>query len=159
MAEALDIVVATRQGAHAAATGLYTVAKHLIADGKRVRIRAEEAQDDRSVQQNRFYWGVVLAEVSEQAAINGQRWTAEAWHELFKRQFLGYSIRKVAVAGRKRKTVIRALRSTTDLKVRPMSEYLERVIAFAATELSVEFSLRDWVFYTDAVRREREARR
>ena len=75
----------------------------------------EEQEDDRSVQQNRYYWGVVLAETSQQASIEGQRWAAEAWHELFKRMFLGYEIRKTVVAGRRRTLVTRTLRSTTRL--------------------------------------------
>lgn len=102
-------------------------------------------EDDRSVQQNKFYWGACLKEISEQARINGQKYTPEAWHELFKRQYLGYEIKKVTVAGSQRKKVIRRLRSTTDLKVRAMSKFLDQVQAFAATELGVHFSVSNWM--------------
>ncbi len=144
MSETFERIVTTREQAHEAVTILYAQAKLLLADEKRVRLVCEEDQDDRSIQQNRFYWGPCLTEISQQASIFGQRYIALAWHELFKRQFLGFEIKKVAVAGRKRPTIIRRLRSTKDLKVRAMSKYLDEVQAFAAGELGVRFSVRDW---------------
>lgn len=147
MTEVLERVVQTREEAHLASKQVYAWTQQLIADGKRARISAQEDEDDRSIQQNRFYWGVVLKETSEQARIEGQRYAAEAWHELGKRQFLGYQIKKVKVAGRKKVTVIRSLRSTKDLKVKPMSKYLEQFIAFAVTDLGVRFSETRWEEY------------
>ena len=147
MSEALDLVVMTREGAHRAAMAAYQHAQVLIAGGREVRMLVEAAEDDRSLRQNRFYWGVVLKEIAEQATIGGQRWTAEAWHELMKRQFLGYEIEKIRVAGRKRATVIRRLRSTTKLKVKPMAKYLDQCMAFGATDLGVVFSETQWETY------------
>lgn len=149
MSNSLDVIVTTREGAHNVATLAYQTAQSLIADGKRVRIRAEEHEDDRTVQQNRFMWGVVLKEIAEHGRLCGERWAAEAWHELFKRMFLGYEIKRVKVAGAKRTRVIRRLRSTTGLKVKPMSEYLEQVLAFGTTDLGVRFSLRRWEEYRE----------
>lgn len=140
-------IVTTREQAHQAITDSYAVAQALLSDGKRVRLAVATQEDDRSLRQNRYYWAACLGEISEQASINGQRWSSDAWHELFKRQFIGYEIEKVKVAGRKRTTVIRRLRSTTKLSVRAMSTYLEQVQAFAATELGVQFSLLDWQEY------------
>jgi hypothetical protein len=147
MTELIDRIVYTREEAHQAAKQVYELTQRLIADGKRARISAQEDEDDRSIQQNRFYWGVILRQTSEQARIDGQRYTDEAWHELGKRQFLGYEIKKVPVAGRKKLTVIRRLRSTTELKVRPMSKYLEEFIAFAVTDLGVRFTETRWEDY------------
>ena len=144
MSEVLDVIVRTREGAYRVVKLAYEKAQVLIADGKQVRILAEEAEDDRSVQQNRFMWGVVLKEIAEQARVNGDQFVADAWHELFKRQFLGYEIRRTKVAGRKRKLVTRHLRSTAGLKVKPMSKYLEQVMAFAVTDLGVRFSETRW---------------
>lgn len=143
----VDVVVRNNIEAHKAATMAYQAAKMSIADGKVVRISALAVEDDRTLQQLRYYWGVVLAEISEQASIEGQRWSADAWHELCKRQFLGYEIKKIQVAGRRRKVVSRRLRSTTGLKVGPMSKYLEKVQAFAATDLGVRFSCPNWKDY------------
>lgn len=147
MAEVLDRIVATREAAHEAASQAYALAKATIDNGKPVRIVAQEFEQDRSLQQNRYYWGVVLPEISAQASINGQRWTVEAWHELGKRQFLGYEIVKVQVAGKRRPVIYRRLRSTAKLKVRPFGKYLDEFQAFAATELGVQFSVGRWQDY------------
>lgn len=138
--------------AHHAAVDAYIVAKTFLAEDRAVWIKCTEHQDDRSVEQNSYYWGPCLTEISEQARVLGQRYTTEAWHELFKRQFLGFELVKVAVAGRKRLTVIRRLRSTTKLKVRAMSEYLEKVQAFAADDLGVRFSAPATAEYAQVVR-------
>ncbi len=143
MGNALDVIVTTREGAHKAASEAYRLAQELIARGKRARIVSQEDEDDRSVKANRYYWGVVLKEISEQASINGQRWSQDAFHELFKRQFLGFEIKKYTVAGRKKKQVIRRLRSTTDLSVKRFAEYIEKIQAMAVTDLGVQFST-DW---------------
>lgn len=105
------------------------------------RMSFDEREDDRSLRQHRFYWGAVLTQISERASLNGQRYTADAWHELFKRQFLRYEVVRATVAGRKRPTIYRRLRSTTKLTVKRMSEYLEKVIAFAATDLGITLDL------------------
>lgn len=144
MTESIDVVVATREGAYKVATLAYERARHLIADGKRVRILAEEAEDTRSLQQNAFYWAVLLKEIAEQASIDGKRWTAEAWHEFGKRTFLGYEIKRIVIAGRKRKAVSRQLRSTTKQSVKRMSKYLDELMAFAVTDLGVRFSETRW---------------
>ncbi len=138
--DALIVICRDKPSAHRAVLDGYAHAQALLADGKTVRISVGEDDDDRSVQQNRYYWGPCLGEISEQARVLGQRYTTEAWHELFKRQFLGFEVRKVEVAGRKRPTVIRSLRSTSTLKVKAMSEYLDKVQAFAASDLGVQFS-------------------
>lgn len=145
----IDQTCTTIESAHRAATAGYNQAKGLILAGRRVRVLVEEAEDMRSVRQNRWYWGVLLREVSEQARIDGQRWTADAWHELGKRQFLPRKVSKVAVAGRKKKTVIVTIQSTTGLSVRRMSEYLEQFSAFAATELGVRLSCSRWEDHTE----------
>ena len=147
MSEVFDRVVRTREAAHLAVTQAYALAKDAMERGKAARILAEEHDDDRSLQQNKFYWGPCLKEISEQASIEGQKWAAEAWHELFKRMFLGYEIKKVRVAGRKKLTVIRRLKSTTGLKVKPFGAYLDKVQAFAATDLGVQFSVKNWRDY------------
>lgn len=106
---------------------------------RQLRIVIGPDVEDRSLKQNRFYWGPVLRQVSEQAVMDGKRYSAEAWHEAFKRQVLGFEVVKVPVAGRKRPQVYRRLRSTTDLSVKQMSEYLDEVIATATADLGVEF--------------------
>lgn len=147
MADVLDRIVRTREAAHEAATMAYAVAKVALDNGRPARIVAEEYEEDRTLQANRYYWGPCLKEISEQATVVGQRYTVDAWHELFKRQFLGYEIIKVRVAGRKKATVIRRLRSTAKLKVKPFGKYLDEVQAFAAADMGVQFSVKHWQDY------------
>jgi hypothetical protein len=147
MADVLDRIVHTREAAHEAASLAYAVARAALDNGKPARIVAGEHEEDRTVQQNRYYWGLCLREISEQATVGGQRYAVDAWHELFKRQFLGYEVVKVRVAGRKKPTVIRRLRSTKKLKVRAFGRYLDELQAFAATDLGVQFSVARWQDY------------
>lgn len=99
---------------------------------KRVKVTAEEIEDPRSEEQQGYYWGVVLRDVSEGVAVGGQRYTNDAWHEYGKRTFLPRKTKKVRVAGRTRPVVTTVIASTNDLSVRQMGEYLEKWIAFAA---------------------------
>jgi hypothetical protein len=144
MSEILDRVVRTREAAHEAARLAYANAQAILDNGKPVHITCQEYEQDRSLRQNRYYWGACIREISEQATIEGQRWSGEAWHELFRRMFLGYEIEKVRVAGRKRAVINRRLKSTAKLKVKAFNLYLEKVQAFAASDLGVHFSVLDW---------------
>jgi hypothetical protein len=150
-----DIVLytsGTREALHAAIKNLYEVAKARTAGApdrvdpdtgevlERVwRLTFGEDEDDRTLRQNAFYWAAVLPQIAAQGRQDGRVWDQEEWHNLFKRSLLGYEIVREKVAGRKRKTTYRRLRSTTRLTVKQMSAYLDEVIALATTELGVEF--------------------
>ena len=54
---------------------------------------------------------------------------------------------KTLVAGRKRPVISTSLGTTKGLKVKPMSKYIEQVIAYAVTELGVHFSSTRWEDY------------
>ena len=145
-------VTPTRESLHAAVNQLYALGRSRFDAAstdvidtdtgevieRRYFVALVEDRLSRSQRQHRFYRGPVLRQISEQAPGG---WTPDAWHEAFKRTFLGYEVERVQVAGRKRATTIRRLRSTTGLSVRQMSEYLEQVIATAATDLGVVFDL------------------
>lgn len=143
----VSLVVRDRAEAHRAAMTAYDLCKTLTADGKQALITAAECADARSIQQNAFYWGIVLRDISQQATVEGRRYIADAWHEHFKRTFLGYQFKRVVIAGRKRKAVVKELRSTTRLSVKKMSEFLEQVIAFGVTDLGVRFTETRWEHY------------
>lgn len=140
MSEALDVVATSPKAAHEAVTEAWRVSKALTQAGKPVRIQAGEDEDDRTIQQLRFYWGVLLKEMSEQASIDGVKYTPDMWHGLAKRLHLGYEIVREKVAGRKRPTVYRRLKSVGKLKQKPMAVYLEKVTAWAVTDFGVVFS-------------------
>lgn len=113
----------------------------------RLSVSIQPEEDAKTVQQGRFLWGVVYREMSEQATIEGQKYSAEAWHELCKRQFLPRRKSVTRVAGRRRPVVTTAIGSTQGIGLRKMSAYIEQCLAFGSTDLGVRFSLRKWEEY------------
>ncbi len=90
-----------------------------------IRIRA------RTTAQNKRYWGKgVLAQIAEQAAPNGKLYSAEVWHEQFKRQFIGVEeLPNGSVIGK----------SSTELTTIEFADFCTQVEAYAAQELGVVF--------------------
>lgn len=113
----------------------------------RLAVTIEPEEDAKTAQQGRFYWGVVLLQISEQARIGGERYTVDAWHELFKRQLLPRVSKRSYVAGKKRPVVITTIGTTKGLGIRKMSAFIEKVIAFGASDLGVQFSETRWENY------------
>lgn len=165
MSDPLDRICETQHEAYKACVVGYELAKLLLADGKRVRVRVEEHEDDLTARQRRFFHGPVLNQIAEQVRMpDGTRYVAAAWKVYLKRLFLGqggyrFVMRKVprwdAAAGRmvepKRATPHREVISTEDLSVKQYSEFIDKVLAHAASELGVVFELdpieRDGVRY------------
>lgn len=81
--------------------------------------------------QNRRYWGRgVLAQIAEQATVNGRLFDADVWHEQFKRMFIGViELPNGQVIGK----------SSTGLNTAEFSDFCQQVEAYACTELSVVF--------------------
>ena len=71
---------------------LYAYLRHnwpaMAAQGKPLAVTVAEHKDKRHDQQNRLYWAL-LKQVSEQAMVDGKRYSDEVWHEQFKRVLLG----------------------------------------------------------------------
>lgn len=145
MTTSLSAVLVNPQQAHTALTNLvWPWIKSMNMAQHRLLLTVKAMEDERTTQQNRFYWGPCLGDIAEQASIGGQKYSKDAWHELFKREFLPRKVTKTKVAGKKRPVVTVKLGSTTDLSVKKMSEFLEKVLAFATTDLGVQFTARDW---------------
>lgn len=135
-----SLILTNPQQAHQMLTAqVWPWVKSMTMAGHKLQLEVKVAEDDRSVQQNRFYWGVVLKSISEQARIGGQKYSADAWHELMKREFLPRRVKKTTVAGRRKKVVSVSIGSTAGLKVKAMAGYLEKVQAFAVSDLGVQF--------------------
>jgi len=85
----------------------------------------------RTKPQNRRYWGRgVLAQVAEQATSDGRLYSAESWHEVFKRMFIGVEeLPNGQVIGM----------SSTKLNTAEFCEFCDKVEAYAATDLGVRF--------------------
>ena len=97
--------------------------------GKPLQIEISEEKDQRSIAQNRRYWAI-LRTIEETGWIHGKQFSQEAWHEFFKRKFIGcIDLPDGQTVGM----------SSTKLSVEEFNEYMTRVEAFAAQELGVEF--------------------
>lgn len=114
--------------------------KAMAESGKPLAIRVSEYRSKRSEEQNRLMWRW-LGEVAEQAYVGGQRYTAEVWNEHCKAQLLP----EETAAGKSKWLHMpsgerRLMLSTSDLNVAEMSEYLDKLSAYASTELGVALS-------------------
>lgn len=96
--------------------------------------------DDITNKQRAYLHAVVLTEIALYARPNGQQFPMPVWKEHFRAQFLGFKVVTSInpITGKRHRR--RARISTEDLGVRGMAEYIDRVIAYAATELGVEVS-------------------
>jgi len=100
----------------------------------RVIVTADERK--RNVQQNRMYWGAILKQISEQAWVNGRKFDKDTWHEFYARKF-GVSDEMTLPDGE----VVIKRKSTTEMSVGEVSDYMNQVQASAASEFGVEFDL------------------
>lgn len=89
------------------------------------------ARRRRTKAQNRRYWGNgVLAQIAQQAVVNGRQFDAETWHELLKRKFIGVvELPDGSVVGA----------SSKGLSTAEFAEFCTQVEAYAASELGVTF--------------------
>jgi hypothetical protein len=100
-------------------------------EGKYLAVTVGLHKDKRSLEQNRRYFGpAVLGAIAEQAWLDGRRFSKDAWHEFFKRQFIG----QIDLPG----GGLLAM-SSTDLNVEQFSEFMEQVTSYAAQQLGVIF--------------------
>lgn len=85
----------------------------------------------RTVKQNSRYWGNgVLAQIARKASVNGKRFSAESWHEHFKRLFIGIEeMPDGSVRGK----------SSKELEIEEFAKFAQQVEAYAVTELGVVF--------------------
>lgn len=108
---------------------LYPFLGHWLQAGKTLTLSVSLKK--RTQKQNRRYWGRgVLAQIAEQAAVGGKLFSAETWHELAKRKFIGVEeLPNGEVIGK----------SSTGLTTAEFCEFCDQVEAWACTELSVVF--------------------
>jgi hypothetical protein len=130
MSETLTIELHNRQQAWAAIKGqLFPFLSNVLQGGSRWVLTI--ARRKRTSKQNRRYWGNgVLKQIAEQAAPNGKLYSAEIWHEQFKRMFIGViELPDGSFQGE----------SSTGLDTAQFCEFSDQVEAYAATELGVVF--------------------
>lgn len=90
--------------------------------------------------QRGYLHAVVLTEIAAHARVGGRQFDMKTWKEHFRSEFLGFEVVTWVNPITGRKTRRRVRKSTEDLGVRGMANYIDRVCAFAATELGVTVS-------------------
>lgn len=110
-----------------------------------IEVVVREYAKPRKLSQNALMWVGPLADIAEQAWVDGRIYSAEVWHEHFKRQFLpeefdpsicreGYRKWDFTPSGER---VL--VGSTTQLTVKGMAQYLTQIEA-AGADMGVQFS-------------------
>lgn len=130
MSESLTIELHNRPQAWAAIKSqLFPFLQTVLQGGGRWVLTVTKRK--RTKPQNRRYWGRgVLAQIAEQAVVKGRLYSAESWHEQFKRQFIGFEeLPNGQIVGK----------SSADLTTEEFSNFCAQVEAFAASELGVTF--------------------
>ena len=94
-------------------------------DGMVVEIK--QASTKRSAQANRYYWQM-LKQISQDGWIEGRRYSAEVWHEWFKRRFIG--VIDLPCGGS-------MAESSAKLTVKEFADYVQKVEVHAASELRI----------------------
>jgi hypothetical protein len=142
-----SVLLSNPVAAHAALMNLWPSIKGELVAGNRLVLEVHSYEDKLTDRQRRYSHGYILKEISAQASIDGRFFPISVWKEHFRKTFLG-SKRKSFVdplTGRKSKRSIRV--STEDLGVRGYNQLIERVTAFAVTDLGVRFdvAMDEWI--------------
>lgn len=99
----------------------------------------------RKLSQQALMWAGPLADIAEQGYVDGRTFTAEVWHEHFKREFLPETYdpylckredyRKWDYTPKGQRVLVG---SSTDLTIRGFALYLKQIEAYAQVELGVQ---------------------
>ncbi len=110
--------------------GFLAHTKGLLGERVTVTMKKYRPYKQRSNEENRYYWGVVIKILSDEIG-----YTNDEMHEILKYQFL----QKEIVSRKGHKTTIPG--STADLSTSEMEDYLQRVRAWGAEKLSIYIPL------------------
>lgn len=137
--------LATMRRANELATALVQQALADDEPGRRIRLVLGVDHEDMTVKQRGFLHAAVLPQIAEQAKVGGIRYVVRVWKEHFRSTYLGDRWETFELPGQfdakgRQKRARRKVRvSTEDLSIRQYSDYIDKVIAYAADELGVVF--------------------
>lgn len=111
-----------------------------LEQGRELVLEARLLDDAITQEQRGYLHAVVLTEIAQFARPGGQQFDMKTWKEHFRAEFLGFKVVTSINPLTGKKSRKRHRISTEDLGVRKLAEYIDRVIAFAATDLGVTVS-------------------
>lgn len=115
---------------------------------KPIEVVIREAIKPRKLDQNALMWVGALKDIAEQAWYQGRQFSADVWHETFKRLYLPEDEQEGITKSGYRKWDYMPngervlVGSTTDLTVKGFSEYMEQVYADGA-QMGVRFHTKE----------------
>lgn len=109
-------------------------AKAFNDENRPLRVILTSSDRKRSSEANAYYWGFLLEQIADQAWVEGRQYSKDVWHEYFA-QLYAEQIEIPLPDG----SIHSRRKSTTEMKVGEFSDYLQKVEAYAATELAVRF--------------------
>ena len=135
------IVLSNPVTAHQQFAQLWQSIKPELIAGNRHVAEIRPYEDHLTDRQRSYYHGYILKEITRQARPEGQAFSFKSWKEHFRETYLGN--KRVThinpLTGRKSRRSVRV--STEDLGVRGYATLIEKVTAFAVTELGVVFDV------------------
>jgi hypothetical protein len=128
------------QAHHAISKAWQEVKNNLVAGRKQI-LEIKDFEESLTIQQRKYYHGVVLLNIAKQAEVNGNKFSLETWKEHFRKELLGKKRVKVInpITGKKSYRWDRV--SSEDLGVKKYNILIEQVTAFAVTDLGVNFDM------------------
>ena len=138
-------------GNHQLQTAITVLQNVPIDPARPLEIRIGEKVRDRNADQNALMWSGPLKDIADQAYINGRTFSAEVWHEHFKREFLPEEADpeitkenycKCAYTPASERVLIG---STTQLTTKGFAQYLEQIYAYGGN-LGVRFGVNERMF-------------
>lgn len=141
------IVLSNPVTAHQQIAHLWQSIKPELVAGNKHIAEIRPYEDHLTDRQRKYYHGYVLTEIARQAKIDGRTYPMAVWKEHFRKTYLGEKRKTCTnpLTGRKSKRSVRV--STEDLGVRGYATLIEKVTAFAVTDLGVRFdvSMDEWI--------------
>lgn len=115
--------------------------KDRFKEGHALEVQIRTAEDAKTDAQRRYYHGIVLKQIAEQARPNGVQFPLPVWKEHFRKEYLGFKTVTYTdpMTGKKHRRRVR--QSTEGLGNKGYAKLTLRVTAFAVTELGVVFDL------------------
>lgn len=131
-------------------TAVFRAGEAMLQAGQVPHVELSEEGDTLTLRQLRFIHGPILKQISEQVVVNGVRYTRDVWKKHLKELFIPDRWEMVqapfvrdAKTGRwrpsKRKVPHKVEKSLTQLRNQQRSEFIDAVLAHAATEWGVQF--------------------
>lgn len=110
-----------------------------LKQGRELVLEARLLDDDITAKQRGYLHAVVLTEIAQKLHPGGQRFPMETWKEHYRSKFLGFDVVAYIDPFTKKKLRRRVRKSTEDLGVRGMADYIDQIIADVA-EYGIEIS-------------------